>query len=184
MKRADWPFSNLRQEHYPVILADPPWKFETYSDKGKGRSPERHYPTMSIWEVEELPVQSLAKPYGALLFLWTSGPMMERSLRVMRAWGFIYSTVAFVWHKMRMGLGYWTRSECEFVLLGRRGGSVERQAKDVEQFTARLRKAHSAKPEIIQDRIEKLVEGPYCELFARRKRAGWDCWGNELETQK
>ncbi len=40
---------------------------------------------------------------------------------------------------------------------------------------------HSAKPEEVQDKLEQLY-GPVrrLELFARRKRAGWTCIGNEL----
>jgi hypothetical protein len=33
---------------YRVIYADPPWRFATYSDKGKGRSPDAHYDCLSI----------------------------------------------------------------------------------------------------------------------------------------
>jgi hypothetical protein len=29
-----------------VILADPPWAFDTYSPRGQNRNPSRHYPTM------------------------------------------------------------------------------------------------------------------------------------------
>ena len=175
-------FEGLKDRYYPVILADPPMRFETWSERGKGRSAERYYPTLSDDELAALPVKRLAKP-DALLFLWSSGPMLERSLAIMAAWGFAYSTVAFVWHKMRTGLGYWTRAECEFLLLGRCGVSVTRKAKDVRQFAGHPAGSHSEKPEQIQDAIERLVGGPYCELFARRKRAGWDCWGNELEGE-
>ena len=33
---------------YRVIYADPPWRFATYSDKGKGRSAEAHYDCLTI----------------------------------------------------------------------------------------------------------------------------------------
>jgi hypothetical protein len=36
---------------YRVIYADPPWRFATYSDKGKGRSAEAHYDCLSIERV-------------------------------------------------------------------------------------------------------------------------------------
>jgi len=45
----------------------------------------------------------------------------------------------------------------------------------------RPRREHSRKPEGIHSRIERLVCGPYVELFARERRVGWDCWGNETE---
>ena len=41
---------------YSVIYADPAWRFETFSDKGKGRAPEQHYETMTIAEMAALPV--------------------------------------------------------------------------------------------------------------------------------
>ena len=27
---------------YKIIYADPPWTFNTFSEEGKGRSPEKH----------------------------------------------------------------------------------------------------------------------------------------------
>jgi N6-adenosine-specific RNA methylase IME4 len=42
--------------------------------------------------------------------------------------------------------------------------------------------AHSAKPEALQDLAERLSPGPRLELFARRRRAGWTCWGDQLPT--
>lgn len=44
------------------------------------------------------------------------------------------------------------------------------------------RREHSAKPELFQDLIEQMSPGPYLELFARRRRMGWDVWGNEVES--
>jgi N6-adenosine-specific RNA methylase IME4 len=33
----------------------------------------------------------------------------------------------------------------------------------------------------IHGRIERLVAGPYLELFARAPRTGWDVWGNQTD---
>ena len=42
------------------------------------------------------------------------------------------------------------------------------------------RKRHSEKP-LIHKEIERLVDGPYIELFARKKPyENWDYWGNEV----
>lgn len=41
------------------------------------------------------------------------------------------------------------------------------------------RREHSRKPDGIHERIERLVAGPYLELFARQTRPGWTAWGNE-----
>lgn len=42
---------------------------------------------------------------------------------------------------------------------------------------------HSRKPEISYEIIERLYPNARkLELFARRERAGWDAWGNEVEN--
>jgi N6-adenosine-specific RNA methylase IME4 len=43
------------------------------------------------------------------------------------------------------------------------------------------RREHSRKPDEQYGRIEKLVDGPYLELFARQAWPGWSSWGNESE---
>jgi hypothetical protein len=32
---------------FPLIYADPPWKFDIYSEKGLERTPDQHYPTLT-----------------------------------------------------------------------------------------------------------------------------------------
>lgn len=83
---------------YQIIYADPPWKFKTYSEKGQTRSAERHYPTMTLEEIQALPVLDLAADNCAL-FLWTTVPHLQLSFSVLQAWGFTYKTIAFVWIK-------------------------------------------------------------------------------------
>jgi MT-A70 len=41
--------------------------------------------------------------------------------------------------------------------------------------------AHSEKPDVFYDLIEAYFPNlPKLELFARRRREGWDAWGNEI----
>ena len=42
--------------------------------------------------------------------------------------------------------------------------------------------AHSVKPDCFYDLIEEQSPGPYLELFARRPRAAWDQWGNQINS--
>lgn len=77
-----------------------------------------------------------------------------------------------------MTLGYWTRSNSEVCLLATKGAPKRLNA-DVRQAIIEPRREHSRKPDI-HTRIERLVAGPYLELFARRTRPGWDSWGNEV----
>lgn len=76
------------------------------------------------------------------------------------------------------GLGYWTRANAEMCLLGARG-KPPRLRKDVRRLIIDRRREHSRKPDEARRRIERLVAGPYLELFAREGAKGWDGWGNQ-----
>jgi len=170
-----------------------------YSGKGKQRSADRYYDTMSVEELlAELPatlMQSLAAKDCALLF-WTSGLQNANALDVIKGWGFEYKTWAFLWVKtnpssgivaldevqskdLHWGTGFTTRANAEAVLLASRG-APRRLAKDVHQIVIAPRTDHSEKPEEVARRIERLYPGPYVELFARKQREGWMTWGNEV----
>ena len=41
---------------------------------------------------------------------------------------------------------------------------------------------HSAKPDAVRELVELRSKGPYLEMFARSRRPGWTCWGNEVDT--
>jgi N6-adenosine-specific RNA methylase IME4 len=59
-------------------------------------------------------------------------------------------------------------------------GRPKRINKDVAQLVVAPRGRHSEKP-LLHGEIERLCEGPYIELFARKKtRDHWDFWGNEV----
>ena len=172
---------------YTVIYADPPWTFKTYSDKGKGRSAERHYPTMKIDEICKLPIEDICAD-DAALFLWVTGPCLQDGLRVIREWGFQYKTIAFTWVKenrkssgLFWGMGYWTRSNAELCLLATRG-NPKRVDAAVHSVIISHVEQHSKKPDEVRDRIVRLMgDVPRVELFARQKYPGWDAWGNEVE---
>jgi N6-adenosine-specific RNA methylase IME4 len=169
---------------FGAILADPPWSFATYSDKGKGRSAERHYRCMSLDDIKGLPIAELAAP-DCVLFLWGISTMVPDALDVIRAWGFTFKTKAFNWvkstkhGKLHWGMGFWTRANAEDVWLATRG-APKRISKGVHQIVTAPVGEHSVKPEEVAQRIERLVGGPYLELFARRLRPGWTCWGDEV----
>src|SRR5688500_9647906 len=74
---------------YGVIYADPPWTFQTGSDKGKGGSPEQHYSCLSLDEIKALPVKDLAAD-DCVLLLWVTWPILPRGLEMIQAWGFTY----------------------------------------------------------------------------------------------
>lgn len=178
----------MPDKKFGVILADPPWNFKTYSKKGRDRCPDsRHYDVMSYKDILNLGEQvKRVSADDCVLFLWITDPFLMKGQEVMEAWGFSYSTVAFTWAKTGkgtnwpMGTGYWTRANPETCLLGKRG-SPQRLERDVRQLVVEPRREHSRKPDRIYEDIERLVPGPYIELFARQTRFGWATWGNETE---
>ncbi len=168
----------LPEGRHGAILADPPWHFQAFGAGGTDRSPENHYPTMKTDEIAALPVGELAAQDCAL-FLWTTSAMLLDALTVMQSWGFQYRSTAFVWMKEGgFGLGYWTRKDAEICLLGIKG-SPKRLNADVREGILTKRGKHSEKPAEVYRRIERLVPGPYMELFARKAHLGWNRWGND-----
>jgi N6-adenosine-specific RNA methylase IME4 len=178
--------SKLRK--YGVIYADPPWTFRNWSARGTGRNAISHYDCLDFHALASLPVAELAASDCAL-FVWATDPLLPRALDLIRAWGFEYKTVGFYWAKLNAspkhsadfftGLGYWTRANPEQCLLATRG-NPSRRAKDVRRLVVEPRREHSRKPDCVRVRIEKLLEGPYIELFARETKPRWDCWGDQV----
>jgi N6-adenosine-specific RNA methylase IME4 len=175
---------------YDVILADPPWHFNVWSeDTGSGRSASAHYQTMSIEDICALPVLDLAADNCAL-FLWCVWPSIkDYPWRVIEAWGFEYKTKAFTWVKARrngfgfhFGMGYYTRANDEPCLLATRG-KMPVNSHDVSTIIYSPVQAHSRKPDEQYVKIERLYPGRrYLELFARRQHPGWDVFGDEVEN--
>jgi N6-adenosine-specific RNA methylase IME4 len=179
-------FTAFPNGKFAGIYADPPYEFRTYSDKGKGRSAEQHYDCMSLDDIKALPVGNLAVKDCAL-FLWSTFPHLAQALAVIVAWGFTYKSGA-TWVKRTrngknwaMGCGYWWRGNPELLLLATRGkiGPRKRGAGGIALIEA-PRREHSRKPDEAYEHIERMVGGPYIELFARCPRPGWVSWGNEV----
>jgi N6-adenosine-specific RNA methylase IME4 len=167
-----------------VILADPPWRFETWSETGfTSAAAANHYPTSALETIKALDVASIAAD-DCVLFLWGTVPMTPHALEVMAAWGLTYKS-HFAWVKDRSGTGYWLRNRHELLLIGTRG-DVPAPAPGTQfdsAFEAPARE-HTRKLDIVYSMIEGMFPTlPKIELFARAARDGWDCWGNEAPMQ-
>lgn len=143
---------------------------------------------MSIEEIKALPVGELADKNCAL-FMWLTFPCLYEAIDVIKAWGFQYKTVAFVWVKQNRksnglfwGMGYWTRANAELCILATRG-KPKRISPRVHQIIISHVEQHSKKPDEARDRIIALMgDLPRIELFARQATKGWDVWGNEVNS--
>ena len=143
---------------------------------------------MPISDICALTVGQLAAPNSAL-FMWATFPNLQEAFEVIKAWGFTYKTVAFVWVKKNKkadslfwGLGHWTRANAEICLLATKG-NPKRVSKSVHQVIMSPIAEHSKKPDIAREKIVDLMgDLPRIELFARNKTKGWHVWGNEVES--
>lgn len=170
---------------YRTIVADPPWQVDQhapawgYKERRSGRRPP--YDVMTVDAIERLPVEALADD-DAHLYLWTINRHIEAAYGIARAWGFRPSTL-LTWCKSPKGLGYGGAyvHTTEHVLFARRGRLAHKSRVDSTWWHWK-RGRPSAKPEQFLDMVERVSPGPYLELFARRRRLGWDVWGDEVDS--
>ena len=168
----------LPANKYSVILADPPWQYEHMISES--REIENQYPTLTLEEICELPVEGLAAD-DAMLFLWTTTPHLTQAIEVIPAWGFDYRS-SMVWVKPSIGPGYYVRQRHEFLLIARKGEPKLPAGPDKpDSIIEAPRREHSQKPEIVHELIERAYpDGKYIELYCREKRIGWAAWGDEV----
>jgi len=223
---------------YQLIHADPPWRYADRNENRGGAS--RHYNTMSLKDMKAMNVAELAAP-TSVLWMWTTAPQLPDSLELMKAWGFNYRTIGFVWVKRspqhwrnvsdrlrkrlrahlaeqqgislpklrhssvratqalnfltpdlmadvskdfwHWGQGHYTRSNAEIVLVGVRGKGrvLARLDKGVHQVLEDLVQEHSAKPEEVYQRLDRLYgEVKRLDIFPRRNRPGWSALGDQV----
>lgn len=189
-----------------VIAADPPWPFGDPLP-GAGRGAAKNYSLLSIDDLkagrfiggEVIRPDSRAVADDAYLFLWRVAAgghikrltLVEEAYAVARAWGFAPKT-ELVWRKQTVhgkrhfGMGRHVRMEHETCIIATRGRAapLARNVRSVFDAPAPSddagRAVHSAKPDAFYELVERMCPGPYVELFARRRRAGWTCVGNEV----
>lgn len=196
VEAAQSPVTVREVKKYSVLLMDPPWEYEKNRSTFHSNA-NHHYETMSVSEMAGLPVATLTADNCALI-MWGTWPKVFQMEKLALAWGFEYRTAMFTWVKVNksadvqrlnalddkdwfMGQGSWTRANTEFAMLFTLGDPVRLNA-DVRQLIVAPTGRHSEKPDEQYERIERMFAGPYLELFARSKRAGWDAWGNEVQS--
>lgn len=174
----------MRVQRAGVLEADCPWLFGDPLP-GPKRGATSHYRCMTLAEICTFSLPPIAD--DAWLFLWRVGSMQHEALAVVRAWGFDPPTSEIVWvktdetgRKLRIGMGRSVRN-CHEVALVCKRGKPRRLAADVPSVLFAPRGAHSAKPDAFYDAVERLAPGPYVSLFARRRRRGWTCYGDEVD---
>ena len=176
---------------FRCIVADPPWRPLLHANNPRRATvdkagPQKHYPTMLLGDLLSMKVPSAKQCH---LYLWTLTQYVDWGYAVARAWGFKEIVTMLTWAKPGVGVG---RFMCntEHVLVCRKGPRAGNPFGLGGRYTPAThgtwfnwpRGRHSEKPEAFQTMVETMSPGPRLELFARRKREGWTCWGNEVEA--
>jgi N6-adenosine-specific RNA methylase IME4 len=194
-------------KHYRCIVADPPWPYHSpravVGNGGRGSQEGRaaeiiqadlgsHYETMSMIDLIRLGVQSLVQE-DAHLYLWTTNSFMEEAHDLARAWGFKPKTI-ITWGKVRKAdkasfepsckTGYWFRSATEHCLFAVRGKLRLEVEEAIPTLFLSERLPHSVKPDSFMEMVEKCSPEPRLELFSRKRRSGFDGWGNEYPEEE
>ena len=172
-------------EEYQIIYADPPWKYNR--NVGEGIASEE-YSLMSNDKIASyLSDNKIHAEEDSMLFLWVTFPMLKEGLEVLNSWGFEYKTCGFNWIKLNkngkpfFGIGHYTKSNSELCLIGIKGKGLIILDDTISQIVMTEKDKHSKKPEEIPELIVRLVgDRKRVELFARKKREGWDVYGDEV----
>ena len=159
---------------YQVIVIDPPWPFISRQDDPthKIASP---YKIMSIEEIKSFKVPAAE---DSILWLWVPNTFLHDAFHVLEAWGFTYRTT-LTWAKNSVGLGDWLGGQTEHCLLATKGNYRYLRNNESTLLEA-PRTKHSEKPDKFYELVERLCPGEKIDMFARRKREGWTCWGAEI----
>ena len=166
------------------LLADPPYQWD--SAGGRRGATTGHYGTVPLDELRALPVGEVATD-DAFLFLWVPPSLLKAcGFVLLEAWGFEYKT-HIVWDKLtHYGRGAYVRTVHEDLLIGVRPRTPTHfiDSDLTSMIRERLSRRNSEKPAITHEYVQRATQGPYLELFARRRVKGWDCYGNQLEAPK
>ena len=163
---------------FRTILADPPWDIQQRGARGA----ECHYDLMTLERIKAMPVADLAED-DAHLWLWVTNATLRHGYDVAEAWGFTVRS-PLTWIKFRLGLGNYLRNSTEHLLFATKGRAPVNFHSQPTWVNAPVQD-HSHKPEEQYALIERISDGPYLELFARRRppsTSSWSVWGNEIDS--
>ena len=167
---------------YRVIYADPPWAYGN-EQPNYHATQENHYALMSLDDIchcplDGQPIDSILED-NAVLFLWTTSPMLAESFDVVRAWGFEYKS-SFVWDKVKHNMGHYNSVRHEILLICTRGACTPDIPRLFDSVVTEERTEHSRKPETFYEIIDTIYpHGARIELWARSGRDGWSSYGDQ-----
>jgi len=172
----------LRIDHlYRTIVIDPPWQQKMAGCWKRRRAmtaTRLPYPTMTFAQIAALPIPQLAA-VGCHVWLWTTNQTLYSAFKLIEAWDLTY-LAPIHWIKPS-GCGTWFEHRSQTLLFAYNQKCIFPLARFRPNILYANPQRHSTKPACSYELIEAISPTPRLELFARRKREGWDVWGNEVE---
>ena len=167
---------------YQIIYADPPWPIKNISKRVRPKQLDMPYKRMNTTDIKLLPVWKIIDPGGCHLFLWTTHKYLPEAFKIMDFWGFNYHC-CLTWNKTYGFTPFSFMWSTEFCLYGQLPKKWLRPKRiGIKTLITEKPTKHSSKPQAMYELIEEYANGDKIELFARKRREGWDCWGNEVES--
>lgn len=183
------------ENRYGVIEADPPWQLVKGGKKAvrpNSSGKPLDYATMSYADIYNVLRQAydLLEDNG-VLFLWAIEKNLNQVEIMANAIGFKLHA-RMIWDKTPYGIpaAFTIRYGHEYLLYLYKGKLLPIAKKERGKVhsvfrESPLRGGHSTKPIISKQIMERLYPNQKkLELFARRARDGWDCWGDEAQEDK
>jgi len=169
----------LPNEKYRCLIIDPPWEMEKISrDERPNQGKYLDYPTMTIEELEKLPIKELADIEGCHIYLWTTHKHLPDALKLFESWGAKYQCL-MTWVKPTGMTPFSWMYNTEHVLFGRIG-SLKLEKLGIKLAFNEKSREHSRKPDVFYDIVKQASPEPRLDMFSRESREGFSLWGNEV----
>ena len=132
----------------------------------------------------------------ACLFMWCVHQKLELALQMLKKWEFTYKYM-LTWYKLPSHFkhpdghatplsggvitsGFYRNSE--LLIFATKGKSlITKSGSSIPFVFAEKVRAHSEKPPGIYQMIREKTPEPRIDIFARRRHAGFDAWGDQVE---
>lgn len=174
---------------FGVIVEDFEWDHVTWSDKGRDRAAENHYPVSRDAHTAQEIVERTKDRFACaaddcVVWMWATLQHAAIAMDVLRMRGFEYRS-QYAWGKDKIGLGFWSREKHEILLIGVKG-KIDCPAPGTQRDSLIIapRGEHSAKPFCFMEMIAAYYPTmPKLVLNWRGPApAGWTAWGNEATS--
>jgi len=170
----------IPEGNFDVIVIDPPWQYGTkYSPESPMGRVANPYPEMNQTELIKLQIPSKG---DCIIWLWTTNAFMKDAYELLEEWGFVPKTI-LTWNKVNMGVGYWLRNVTEHCILAVKGSPIW-QNKKYSTLITEKRTSHSTKPKAFYEMVDEICVGRKLDFFARKKRKGWQVFGDEVKENE